>query len=75
MPAKTALGAENCLERIFIVKMLLDKNKANQIAGAVGLPYSYQGASLVFVGVAFGFAMSDEDDSFRFHRFPHHHSL
>jgi adenylylsulfate reductase subunit A len=35
-PAKTALGAENVLERIFIVKLLLDKNKANQIAGAVG---------------------------------------
>ncbi len=35
-PAKTALGEENCLERIFIVKLLLDKNKANQIAGAVG---------------------------------------
>jgi adenylylsulfate reductase subunit A len=35
-PAKTALGEENCLERVFIVKMLLDKNKANQVAGAVG---------------------------------------
>jgi adenylylsulfate reductase subunit A len=35
-PAATALGADNILERIFIVKLLLDKNKANQIAGAVG---------------------------------------
>ena len=35
-PAKTALGADNILERIFIVKLLLDKNKPNQIAGAVG---------------------------------------
>ncbi len=35
-PAKTALGEENCLERIFIVKLLLDKNVENQIAGAVG---------------------------------------
>jgi len=35
-PAKTALGEENCLERVFIVKLLLDKNVPNQIAGAVG---------------------------------------
>jgi len=35
-PAKKALGEENCLERVFIVKLLLDKNKANTIAGAVG---------------------------------------
>jgi adenylylsulfate reductase subunit A len=35
-PAKTALGEENCLERVFIVKLLLDKNTPNQIAGAVG---------------------------------------
>lgn len=35
-PAKTALGEDNCLERIFIVKLLLDKNVDNQIAGAVG---------------------------------------
>ena len=35
-PAKTALGDENVLERIFIVKLLLDKNKPNQIAGAAG---------------------------------------
>ena len=35
-PAKTALGEENCLERIFIVKLLLDKNVENQIAGAAG---------------------------------------
>ena len=35
-PAATALGADNIHERIFIVKLLLDKNKANQIAGAVG---------------------------------------
>ena len=35
-PAKKALGDENVMERIFIVKMLLDKNKENTIAGAVG---------------------------------------
>jgi adenylylsulfate reductase subunit A len=35
-PAKTALGEENCLERVFIVKLLLDKNIPNKIAGAVG---------------------------------------
>lgn len=35
-PAATALGADNIIERVFIVKMLLDKNKPNQIAGAVG---------------------------------------
>jgi len=35
-PAKTALGSDNVLERIFIVKLLLDKNKPNQIAGAAG---------------------------------------
>ena len=35
-PAATALGADNILERVFIVKMLLDKNKPNQIAGAAG---------------------------------------
>ncbi|MCK5545109.1 MAG: adenylylsulfate reductase subunit alpha, partial [Desulfobulbaceae bacterium] len=35
-PAKTALGEENCHERVFIVKLLLDKNVDNQIAGAVG---------------------------------------
>ena len=35
-PAKKALGEENVLERIFIVKLLLDKNRDNTIAGAVG---------------------------------------
>ncbi|MBW2658647.1 MAG: adenylyl-sulfate reductase subunit alpha [Deltaproteobacteria bacterium] len=35
-PAMTALGADNVLERVFIVKLLLDKNKPNQIAGAAG---------------------------------------
>jgi adenylylsulfate reductase subunit A len=34
--AKKALGEENILERCFIVKMLLDKNRENHIAGAVG---------------------------------------
>ncbi|MBW2645536.1 MAG: adenylyl-sulfate reductase subunit alpha [Deltaproteobacteria bacterium] len=34
--AKKALGEENILERIFIVKLLLDANKENTIAGAVG---------------------------------------
>jgi adenylylsulfate reductase subunit A len=35
-PAKTALGEDNIMERIFIVKLLLDKNTPNKIAGAVG---------------------------------------
>jgi len=35
-PAATALGTDNILERVFIVKLLLDKNKPNQIAGAAG---------------------------------------
>jgi adenylylsulfate reductase, subunit A len=35
-PAKKALGEANIHERVFIVKMLLDKNKDNTIAGAVG---------------------------------------
>lgn len=34
--AKKALGLENILERVFIVKFLLDANHPNQIAGAVG---------------------------------------
>ena len=34
--AKKALGDTNILERVFIVELLLDKNKPNQIAGAVG---------------------------------------
>ncbi len=34
--AKKALGEENIMERVFIVKLLLDKNKPNTIAGAVG---------------------------------------
>jgi adenylylsulfate reductase subunit A len=34
--AKLALGDENILERCFIVELILDKNKENQIAGAVG---------------------------------------
>ena len=33
---KKALGEDNIMERIFIVKMLLDKNRENTIAGAVG---------------------------------------
>jgi len=35
-PAKKALGDDNIMERVFIVKMLLDKNIENTIAGAVG---------------------------------------
>ena len=35
--AKKALGIENIIERCFIVKMLLDENEPNRIAGAVGL--------------------------------------
>ena len=34
--AKLAIGEENILERCFIVELLLDANKENQIAGAVG---------------------------------------
>ena len=34
--AKKALGIDNIIERCFIVKMLLDKNEPNRIAGAVG---------------------------------------
>jgi adenylylsulfate reductase subunit A len=34
--AKLALGDENILERVFIVKLLLDANEENRIAGAVG---------------------------------------
>ena len=34
--AKKAIGEENLLERVFIVKLLLDANKENTIAGAVG---------------------------------------
>jgi len=34
--AKKALGIENIMERIFIVKYLLDENEGNRIAGAVG---------------------------------------
>ncbi len=34
--AKLAIGDENILERVFIVEILLDANKENQIAGAVG---------------------------------------
>lgn len=35
--AKKALGIENIMERVFIVKMLRDENEPNRIAGAVGL--------------------------------------
>ena len=34
--AKLAIGDENILERVFIVEVLLDANKENQIAGAIG---------------------------------------
>ncbi|MEO5373637.1 MAG: adenylyl-sulfate reductase subunit alpha [Alphaproteobacteria bacterium] len=34
--AKKALGIENIIERCFIVKLLLDQNESNRIAGAVG---------------------------------------
>ena len=34
--AKLVLGEDNYMERIFIVKMLLDANEPNRIAGAVG---------------------------------------
>ncbi len=35
--AKKALGIENIMERVFIVKYLLDENDPNRIAGAVGM--------------------------------------
>ncbi|MGE5546779.1 MAG: adenylyl-sulfate reductase subunit alpha [Solirubrobacterales bacterium] len=34
--AKKALGIQNIIERCFIVKLLLDQNEPNRIAGAVG---------------------------------------
>ena len=34
--AKNVLGEERLLERVFVVKLLLDKNTPNRIAGAVG---------------------------------------
>lgn len=34
--AKNALGEDRLLERVFVVKLLLDKNTPNRIAGAVG---------------------------------------
>ncbi len=34
--AKNALGEDRIMERMFIVKLLLDKNEPNRIAGAVG---------------------------------------
>jgi adenylylsulfate reductase subunit A len=34
--AKNAIGEDNYVERVFIVKMLLDANEPNRIAGAVG---------------------------------------
>ena len=34
--AKNALGEDRIMEHIFIVKLLLDKNTPNRIAGAVG---------------------------------------
>ncbi len=35
--AKKSIGIENIMERVFIVKLLLDENEENRIAGAVGL--------------------------------------
>ncbi|OGP69427.1 MAG: adenylyl-sulfate reductase subunit alpha [Deltaproteobacteria bacterium RBG_13_58_19] len=34
--AKNALGMDNIYERVFIVKLLTDKNNANRVCGAVG---------------------------------------
>jgi len=34
--AKKALGEDNILERVFIIKLLLDANKENTVSGAVG---------------------------------------
>ena len=34
--AKKAIGEDDILERVFIVELLVDKNKPNQIAGAMG---------------------------------------
>jgi adenylylsulfate reductase subunit A len=33
---KTAVGIDNIIERVFIVKLLLDKNDKNRVAGAIG---------------------------------------
>jgi adenylylsulfate reductase subunit A len=57
--AKKALGIENIYERVFIVKLLLDANEGNRIAGAVGLSvrdhklYVFKcSAALLVAGVA-----------------------
>ncbi|MCA1742376.1 MAG: adenylyl-sulfate reductase subunit alpha [Desulfonatronovibrio sp.] len=34
--AKNAIGQDNYIERLFIVRLLLDKNEPNRVAGAVG---------------------------------------
>jgi adenylylsulfate reductase subunit A len=38
--AKNALGMENLYERVFIVKLLTDKNNPNRVCGAVGFSAS-----------------------------------
>jgi len=45
--AKNALGADRIMERIFIVKLLLDANTPNRIAGAVG--FSLRDNKIVFI--------------------------
>ncbi|MBF0610926.1 MAG: adenylyl-sulfate reductase subunit alpha [Magnetococcales bacterium] len=53
--AKKALGMDRIQERIFIVKLMLDSNKENQIAGAVGFSnredkiYVYRAKSILLV--------------------------
>jgi len=45
--AKNALGQDRIMERIFIVKLLLDTNVKNRIAGAVG--FSLRDNKIVFI--------------------------
>uniref|UniRef100_A0A7V4LDH2 Adenylyl-sulfate reductase subunit alpha n=1 Tax=Desulfobacca acetoxidans TaxID=60893 RepID=A0A7V4LDH2_9BACT len=42
--AKNALGMENIYERVFIVKLLTDKNNSNRVCGAVGFSVREQKA-------------------------------
>ena len=34
--AKTAVGIDNIIERVFVLRLLLDKNDKNRVAGAIG---------------------------------------
>ncbi len=58
--AQKALGTDNIAERVFIVKLVNDKNDANRIAGAVGFSvhenkiHVYKFKALVVPGTRFG---------------------